>query len=763
MRAPRDPIVSAFYNMDHSKMISLLDSAEKETLAYRHYRALCLFLYPLEIKEKAKEKIARDALEEPPEDVELFILLLWSFVIIAVNANRLADAQRAVELMKQLAREGISNDIQTSILRSELRVQLALGDYEKQLNILSNALQLNRPGTRSWAVLKADRILASIENEDFALARSDLETLRPYHELALNSQSGSFDFLYSYFLYSCGRLDEALIGFRKKVPDEQPQIQRSRIRLFIQCLIKTGFKKEAVIELAGARNRLTDIWPPTPQTAHLFFRWEYENLRAFEALAIKDFQLAREHAQIALNTVISLHPSHARESQRLMLWVDLAAAHTRSARVLLQILDPRESKSIYASEWARLYMLEGDRAKAIFHIGKVATHGMPELLEDKFRYAYELSSSQTVGLVLNLNSRRIKSVPSESEESKSLETTFPELIGSSLAIRRIRSLIQKFAQIKTSILISGEPGTGKRTVAQLLHARSTHSSEPFISVNCDSSSNTLIESELFGHRKGAFTDANRDREGFFLEAGKGTVFLDKVERLSPSVQAGVLRVLEQGKVQPLGGDKLRFVQSKIIGAANKPLENILRKDLYFFLERVQISIPPLRERIEDISVLAEHFLKKIYGKCEVTLGNDLIELLKRYSWPGNVRQLKEEIKRIAMAAGDSPVLHASMFQPSEKAVVSAKITRSSINLSNSFPRISREDAIYGNYTMSRQQKIRELFLQREKVTRADIIHLFRCAPDTATRDLKYLEQEGWIRRVTTSGNLRTSYFVRVQD
>ncbi len=229
-----------------------------------------------------------------------------------------------------------------------------------------------------------------------------------------------------------------------------------------------------------------------------------------------------------------------------------------------------------------------------------------------------------------------------------------EILGQSKAIKSILELIEKVAPLDTRVLITGENGTGKELVARAIHRKSQRKDKPLIEVNCAAIPNELIESELFGHEKGSFTGAVSQRIGKFELANKGTIFLDEVGDMSPQAQAKVLRAIEDGKIERVGGGKKIDVDVRIISATNKELlEEIskehFREDLYHRLNVIPINVPPLRERKEDILILAEAFSQEItkrHKKLPVKFLDDAIKLLQEMSWSGNVRELRNIIERI---------------------------------------------------------------------------------------------------------------------
>ncbi|MGD8862391.1 MAG: sigma-54 dependent transcriptional regulator [Myxococcales bacterium] len=236
-----------------------------------------------------------------------------------------------------------------------------------------------------------------------------------------------------------------------------------------------------------------------------------------------------------------------------------------------------------------------------------------------------------------------------------------ELLGDSEAIGGVIELIHKVAEYKTTVLIQGESGTGKELVARALHAGSPRAEQPFVPINCGAIPESLMESELFGHRRGAFTDAHSDKRGIFQEADGGTLFLDEIGELSPALQVKLLRVLQEGTVRPLGATKdvpvdVRVVAATVRELAKEVKEERFREDLYYRLNVLQINVPPLRDRIDDVPLLIDHFIQRNNDKLGTALrGIDsrARKVLMGYHWPGNVRELENLIERaMVLAEGD---------------------------------------------------------------------------------------------------------------
>lgn len=235
------------------------------------------------------------------------------------------------------------------------------------------------------------------------------------------------------------------------------------------------------------------------------------------------------------------------------------------------------------------------------------------------------------------------------------------LIGESDTINQLRALISKVSATEATVMITGENGTGKEEVASEIYRLGPRSNKPFIKVNCAALSETLIESELFGHEKGSFTGATHAREGRFELANKGTLLLDEIGEISPRVQAKLLRVLQEGEFERVGGNQTRHVDVRVLASTNRELRKAVekkefREDLYYRLNVFPIHVPPLRERGKDVLLLAEHFLKdysKKHGKKIQGFTSQAVQRLLEYQWPGNVRELQNTIERAAILCENS--------------------------------------------------------------------------------------------------------------
>jgi serine/threonine-protein kinase PknK len=228
---------------------------------------------------------------------------------------------------------------------------------------------------------------------------------------------------------------------------------------------------------------------------------------------------------------------------------------------------------------------------------------------------------------------------------------FGKIIGVSAVMQTLYRQVERVARCWEHTLIIGESGTGKELVAREIHNRSSYHDQPFFSENCAAIAETLLESELFGHKKGAFTGAHQNRPGLFIQAGRGTLFLDEVGDMSLAMQAKLLRVLQERKLRPVGSDQLVPIHCRVIAATHRDLRTLVqehrfREDLFYRLDVLRLSLPPLRERPEDIPILINHFMKRFNFSFSLT--DKCLGLLQSWHWPGNIRELENEILRLSL-------------------------------------------------------------------------------------------------------------------
>ena len=276
------------------------------------------------------------------------------------------------------------------------------------------------------------------------------------------------------------------------------------------------------------------------------------------------------------------------------------------------------------------------------------------LYEENERRAQELEElNKRLEMRVDSQGRELVEVRDRLRSVGESEGVYPQIIGASRAMRDVLRLLDKIVKTEEPVLIAGESGTGKELIARAIHVHGPRANQAFLSENCAALTDTLLESELFGHVKGSFTGADRDKPGLFELADKGTLFLDEVGDMSPDMQKKLLRTLQEGEIRRVGGKATTKVDVRIVSASNKNLARLVRagefrEDLFYRLRVLTVDLPPLRDRKEDVPVLTKHFLKlhTRAGRPVKAVDDGVLEMLQAYDWPGNVRELENEVKRM---------------------------------------------------------------------------------------------------------------------
>ncbi|MET0213094.1 MAG: sigma-54 dependent transcriptional regulator [Vicinamibacterales bacterium] len=305
----------------------------------------------------------------------------------------------------------------------------------------------------------------------------------------------------------------------------------------------------------------------------------------------------------------------------------------------------------------------------------MTAHGSTQIVREAFKLGVEdfLEKPFEVDELLVLARRAVKSLRLQTQRQyliseRDAEFNHYGIVGRSRPMQDVLARAELVAQSKSTVLITGETGTGKEMVARLIHHRSAQREMPLIKVNCAAIPETLLESELFGHVRGAFTGATMSKRGKFALADGGSIFLDEIGTLSPAIQSKLLRVLQEREFEPLGAERTHRVDVRVIAATNRDLKQMVsdarfQEDLYYRLNVIPIPIPSLRERREDIPVLVDHFVEKHCqrtGKRIERIDDEVVQVLQRYDWPGNVRELENTIERAVVLTTGSAITTASV-------------------------------------------------------------------------------------------------------
>ncbi|MBN1670800.1 MAG: sigma 54-interacting transcriptional regulator [Kiritimatiellae bacterium] len=704
---------------------------------------------PPDVRDPRVAETIHTAVAAASGEAEQSISHLLEAVYMALEAGFMVEAEALIGRAKALPPESLG-PFMMQMLRGKIRDFLILrDDLEASVALIEETLKLvpgSTPEGRLWALIGI-----SVE----ARAGHFEKAARHVEEMGTPSDFCAEAALAEFFRLT-GEMDRAMkhsdaaLAYPKR-PNTFTYYWSPRILLLAQA----GRAEEAEALLNRIEAGTVSEKAPVQRNPALFAL-----ARARLALARGDLDAA-QHLLIEIRRMRVARPMERNESLRLMAEQALCRRVRRVPEACLQRLDPRQDDFRCRGIRARTCLLRGDEEGAVRHLATLVHPRFPGVAAEAFRFAHELTAYRAASLVARAAqsaaakpARHRRAAGPPPTEGGPAAGRPPRLIGVSAVIREIEATIGRFAARRESLLLTGETGTGKEVVARLLHERSPWSAAPFLPINCGALSETLIESELFGHAEGAFSGATVAYDGIFIAAGEGTVLLDEIDSLAPALQAKLLRVLEDGELRPVGSTELRLCRARILAALNRPPEelvaqNLLRKDLFYRLARLRIELPPLRERREDILPLARHFLAEFCPGAELQLASGLVEALRRYDWPGNVRELKNQIERIVLSAGDAPVLMPDLFQGTSSAAPAAQAP--------AHPVPAQGKRLRGE---ARREQLVGLFAHHGQLGPQKAASLLRCSVRTASADLKELAARGLIRRVITSASLRTSYYER---
>ena len=317
------------------------------------------------------------------------------------------------------------------------------------------------------------------------------------------------------------------------------------------------------------------------------------------------------------------------------------------------------------------YIVESCPETAIIMITAFSTaqQAVDAMKKGAYDYITKPFNNEEIRLVVKnaLERKELRRENLELKKELGQRYSFANLVGKGKAMQKVYHFIEKVADSKANVLVTGESGTGKELVAKAIHYNSQRKDQPFVPINCGAIPENLLESELFGHEKGSFTGATQQKAGLFEVADGGTVFLDEIAELPSMMQVKLLRVLQEQEFRRVGGTRDIKVDVRLVAATNKDLESMVaeetfREDLFYRLNVINVALPPLRDRREDIPLLVEHFLQKLTGDDQLKASESVMRRLLDYHWPGNIRELENTIERCVVLGNDGELAEDSLPQ-----------------------------------------------------------------------------------------------------
>jgi serine/threonine-protein kinase PknK len=413
------------------------------------------------------------------------------------------------------------------------------------------------------------------------------------------------------------------------------------------------------IELSGAERGFLVLTPPGEpfqvRVARNFEREEIQLPHEAFSRGIVEQVLREKKPVLAANAV---------EDSRFQEFLSINAIRARSVLCIPLLLRGRALGAVYVDnrlQRGAFGAVEQQMLSSLADFAAIAVENA-RLYEENERRAKELEGMNVqLASRVETQAREIAETKDRLRRAGETAGAYPEIVGRAPVMRDVLRLLDKIVASEEPVLIEGESGVGKELIAKAIHHKGPRARQPFLSENCAALPDTLLESELFGHVRGAFTGAERDKKGLFELADEGTLFLDEIGDMSPDMQKKLLRTLQEGEIRPVGGKTVQKVDVRIISASNKDLRRLVdagdfREDLYYRLKVLTIRVPPLRKRKEDIPVLVDHFLRLHTppGRRAKTLGEGVMDRLLAHDWPGNIRELENEVK-LMIALGEDVI------------------------------------------------------------------------------------------------------------
>lgn len=498
-----------------------------------------------------------------------------------------------------------------------------------------------------------------------------------------------------------------------------------------------------------------DQWPPSHFEKN-------KNILALYYLLNRQIEKALQIAKEFSYFDVSRLASHA------LLRCELVNKNFESAHhVISKYIETEADDYLLYFFYARIEIANGNRELAAKYFNQSLQLCRKYKAEGVFDFeislSYELSVSDLRFLLDNCDKTEVEIIPMEIPLSVKPSKIGGQSAGPIGISNEIKMKIHSYAQSDLPILITGETGVGKDFLAKLLHDKSNRKDHEFYAINCGAISETLLQSELFGHVAGSFTGANKTHKGVFEAVGKGTILLDEIGEISPTLQVALLRVLDQNEYKPVGSSIAKKCQCRILFATNANLEKLVeenkfRKDLLFRLKRLEIAIPPLRDHPQDIPELIMHYLS--IGRSDLKspiVSPDLLQAFQNYSWPGNIRQLKNEMEKLRVLHSEK--LHYTLDDYPFKGLTERKRKERTTNIYRNRPDTSIAIILNkSNHSIRRLSRYKDLFKTHKVFTQKELIEITKASPKTVASDLDKLCEEGFIIRKMPTPSPRTHFF-----
>lgn len=681
------------------------------------------------------------------EEQLMFLEYLFS---LYVSRNRESNAASILSVIKSLVSEKLSVEFQTLPINMQGLLESNYGNKKNRTIAFEQCLEILKGKSKRYKVILWDYMIHLCFSHEFEKIQQNISLLKK--EMMGSQIEKRFDFVL--FLNSMEKHQWENMGAQIKSIQEDLVLAK-----FCQRTIEKYQKFRDVFLLQDESlydKKDSSDWPYLSTLCLI-------NHKPLEAL-----KWARKYAELNLS-----FKSTSSEAYYL-LRAELANGNTNAAEFFLE-----NKKNIGNSSpiddifYFRMHRIKGEIEIAQNYFNKFTQYADNTDLHNRIDVELQLSPEIPIkdirffienSLTKNptsLTTITVKKDVSFQNKNKKIATNLHNLVGEHSTIKQIKELIKKFAAVDLPVLIVGETGTGKELIAQALWQESSSKNKKFIAINCGAISDYLLQSELFGHKKGAFTGAFQDHKGIFEEAADGIVFLDEIGEISSQMQISLLRILESGEYRAVGDTITKKLACKIIFATNRNLEEQVkngnfRKDLQFRLDRLTIQLPPLRERASDIPLLVNHFINERNPSLQqLYFDKKILDHLSSLPWEGNIRELRNEMERIRLFYSDKINIHISDLSDKYKnyKVINSKKTN------NKTVKVTTNDKALNMKSKFRKiDELKKLFENYRKLSRAEAASFLKVSLNTAANYLALLENEKFINKITPVNSEKIHYF-----
>jgi transcriptional regulator with PAS, ATPase and Fis domain len=657
-------------------------------------------------------------------EIEGQLIYLFNLILIYIGAGRIESANSIYSVMKKIASSKLAPEFQILPIQAKCELLTDLGKRKQRNKEIEKCLKILGPESGRYKVTGWVYLIDLCRMGNIEKLNQQLKAFKSFYNDVKFKKFIEIVILFKHM--ELGYIDEA----------------NSSLKIINEGTFFTGLEND--IDLIGKYCQINSNQELEKIDESNSNNW---NLLSYVYLIKNEPKLALFWAQ-KLADKIGNSKYESMFFNYCLIRADLANGNVNAAEYFLNHKLKIENESIFDDFfWFRIYHLKKNNKKAQYYFDKFSQSADTFDLNRRFDIELKLSPEISLTDLRNYSQKRsLKFIEKEIPDfSKINQNINPSFIGKSKVIFEIKKLISQYALIDKTILVVGETGTGKELVAKALWQESLLAKQPFLPINCGAISDHLLQSEIFGHKKGAFTGAIQDHKGIFEEAKEGVVFLDEIGEISPQMQVSLLRILETGEYRPVGSNEIKKIKCKIIAATNRNLENhvkngLFREDLQYRLERFVIDIPPLRERPEDIPDLIHYFLNEINKNLpNISFDKQALTHLKTLPWPGNIRELRNEMERIRLFYSDKQVLSISELSEKYQHLPLPKVKAQTINAS------PKSSPLNLKSKFRKLNELKDLFKIHQNLSRTEVATLLNVSANTAASYLNTLEKESFIK------------------